>query len=131
MTRRIFSSISPGVLKVLNIKMRSGTVSINGQNYSGNVSVVNGQVFVDGAATGDKSAEAVFHVSVNGSAESVEVTNGSVTVNGNCGRVTTVSGDVTANENIAGSVETVSGDVKAQLIAGSVSTVSGEIKVSK
>lgn len=103
-------------------------ITINGKTYSssGNISVINGKVIMDGGefTTEDK----IINIHVEGDMNTLEVDCcDKVTVNGEVGRVSTVSGDIECR-NVNGGVSSVSGDVRCGNIGGNVSTVSGDVK---
>ena len=119
--------------KILNILRGkgNGTVSVNGQTYSGNnVSIINNRVWIDGVEQTDNTlpSTGIIQVTVNGDVEKVETLSGDITVTGNTGAVSTSSGDVEIEGSAQGSVTTMSGDVRVRgSIGGSVSTMSGDI----
>lgn len=106
-----------------------GTITINGHTFSGRSVSINGdKVVVDGVEQPGTLVGPIT-VTVNGDAESIETTSGSVQVTGKAGRVKTMSGDVTCGD-VAGDVGTMSGDVTCGAIAGNAKTMSGDIKGS-
>lgn len=96
-----------------------------------NVSIVNGQVIVDGKTVGmdGELAEAkVFNIVVEGNADRVEGSFAKIQVHGSAGAVKTMSGGITVEGDVNGKVETMSGDVRVKgSIQGRVETVSGDI----
>lgn len=104
-----------------------GSVVINGSVYEGqNISVVNGQVTVDGVVQG---ALENYNVSIHVQGNPVEVSSasGRIHVSGSvAGSVQTASGDISC-EDVGGSVTTMSGDVECGNIRGSVTTMSGDV----
>jgi len=112
-----------------NMKVKTGgsSVTINGQTFSGrSISIVGDRIVIDGAEVGD-SLVGPISVVVNGNADSVETTAGSVEVTGAVGWIKTMSGDVHCSD-VTGDVGTMSGDVICQKIAGNAKTMSGDIK---
>lgn len=112
------------------IKGAKGGITVNGQSYSGsNMTIINGQVFVDGVEVTQTGAlGSVINVVVNGGCDSVETTAGDITVNGVTNSVKTTSGDVEVRGDVGGSINSVSGDIEVGgSIKGSVKTVSGDI----
>lgn len=112
----------------MKIKMRSGTVTINGNTYEGNViSIANGKIVVDEKIYGvEISAVAGFYIVVNGDVEKLESEGGDVKVNGTVGMVKTLSGDIHCSD-VKGNVETMSGDIHCKKVGGNVKTLSGEV----
>lgn len=89
---------------------KSGIV-INGATYSGqNVTITDGDVFIDGKKVNSKDAKVI-----------------NITVHGDVGKIDTQSADVTVNGTVKGDVETMSGDVTAGKIEGDAETMSGDI----
>lgn len=92
----------------------TGTVVIDGKEYTGNVvTIVGNKVVVDGkeaGSVGEPSERRPVAVTITGDAKGpVEVTLGSVTVNGSAGQVATQSGTVRVRGDVNGSVRTLSG----------------------
>ncbi|QRE00167.1 hypothetical protein [Burkholderia phage BCSR5] len=108
------------------------TVNVNGVTISGgNISIVNGKVYVDGNLVETGEAKTI-NINVEGSVESIKADACSyVKVSGDAGTVSTVSGDVQCGNVLHGSVSTVNGDVKCGNVMGNVSTVSGDISRGK
>ena len=114
----------------MNIRMKSGNVTINGKSYTGKtISINNGKVTVDGI----EQVEVLEHritVNVTGDVDALETTSGDVSVIGNVGSLQATSGDIECHD-VAGNVQTVSGDVDCGRVTGNVKTVSGDIKHNK
>jgi autotransporter translocation and assembly factor TamB len=105
------------------------TIRINGMSISasGNLSVINGKVFVNGVDVTPESKE--INIVVTGNVEELKVDACSkVSITGEVGNIKTQSGDVDISGNVGGSVQTMSGDVDCGNISGSVSTMSGDVK---
>ena len=110
----------------MNISMRNGNISINGNVYKGNsVQISNGKVVVDGIEQ-SQVLEHKITVNVVGDVESIEAGSGDVFVSGGVGSLRTGSGDVKCG-SVSGNVQTGSGDIDCGNIAGSVRTGSGDI----
>lgn len=113
-----------------------GTITVNGQTYSGSSvvisgNVVGGDVFIDGVRqSGTISLSAPINVTVNGDVELLDAPSGKVNVTGSCGSVKTMSGDVTCGA-VSGDVGTMSGDVKCGEVSGKVKTMSGDITMRR
>jgi hypothetical protein len=127
-------------------------IKINGKvihtgNVTGNMSIVNGEVYIDGAhITGDGIEDSktvnieivgnVGDLAVSGcnyinlhSAQKVSTSSGDVNVDGDVlGDTQTISGDVVIGGSVTGKVKTSSGNVTASKIEGSVRTTSGSIR---
>lgn len=108
-----------------------GTISVNGKTYSGNsVSVVNGNVFVDGKKA-EPSKQPIVSIIIEGQVDKLSVDScDSLIAKGNVGSLKTMSGDIECG-NVLGNVKTMSGDVRCEDIHGDVSSVSGDIKNRK
>lgn len=106
-----------------------GSVSVNGQEYTGScISINSGNVvIVDGVVMGGEVVPPI-HVSINGDVESIDGVATDVSVNGCVDTIKTVSGDVHCGM-VTGDVETMSGDVTCGSVAGKVKTMSGDIKM--
>lgn len=104
-------------------------VSINGVTItaSGNISVRNGRVMVDGKDVTPDAKE--IRVDVHGDVEHITVDSCSqITVTGAVrGDVSTQAGDVRCGD-VGGSVQTMAGDVVCGRVAGNVKTMSGDIR---
>lgn len=105
-----------------------GSVVVNGNTYNGqNISIVNGQVTVDGVVR-DKLESYNVSIHVHGNPVEVSSASGRIDVQGSVnGSVQTASGDVYCGD-VSGSVTTMSGDVKCAAVGGSVTTMSGDIR---
>jgi hypothetical protein len=116
------------IMNILRGKNSHSFVTINGQTYSGNnVSIVNGNVVIDGVKQ-EQLLIGPVTVTVHGSVDKVETGSGDVTVLDVVGSVETMSGDVSCTGDIGGYVTTMSGDVTAGgHIGGDVETMSGDI----
>lgn len=110
----------------MKISTSNSTVTIDGRTFNGrNVTIQGDKVIVDGEEqTG--SLIGPVTVVVNGNADSVETTSGTVRITGSAGRVKTMSGDVHCGD-VQGDVGTMSGDVTCAAIAGNAKTMSGDI----
>lgn len=110
----------------MKIRSSNSSVTIDGKTFTGRSVTINGdKVIVDGVEQ-PGTLVGPINVTVNGSAESVETTSGTVTVTGSADRVKTMSGDVHCGD-VSGDVGTMSGDVTCGPITGSVKTMSGDI----
>ena len=113
------------------ISNNGNTVTINGQTFKGNsVSIINGQVIVDGVKQGEKIQEYNISVSVTGDVNSVTTSSGDVTVNGKVSSIKTQSGDVDVTGD-AVTATTMSGDIDIGGACQSASSMSGGIKHRK
>lgn len=111
----------------MKIKIGGSTVSINGRIFSGrSISIVGDKAVIDGVEQG-QSLVGPITVIVNGNAESVENSSGSVEVKGSAGRVKTMSGNVHCGD-VSGDVSTMSGDINCRTVAGKAKTMSGDIR---
>ena len=105
------------------------TISINGVNISssGNITVANGKVFVNGKDVTPDSKE--INISVVGDIEQLKVDAcNKISIEGSVKSISTQSGDVEVTGDVDGSISTMSGDVDCGHIQGSVSTMSGDVK---
>lgn len=128
------------------------SITVNGAKITatGDISIVNGKIFVNGenvtpddkdkreiniVVTGDTGTIAVDYcqsLSVTGNITDLQSTNSDILVRGIIlGNLQTTSGDVQTYGGVGGSVQTVSGDVECHQVAGNVNTVSGDIKNKK
>ena len=111
----------------MDISISSGSVTINGETYSGSsVSINKDKVIIDGKEQTIIESKKI-DVTVNGDVQSLSDFSGSVTCGNLDGDVKTVSGSVYVVGDVTGNVKTVSGSVQAKSIKGSVNTVSGNI----
>lgn len=107
-------------------RSKGGTVKINGRTFTGDVNIVNGQIFENGSLVSNEKAYK-FDISIVGDVAVLELASGTVNVTGNVETLRTVSGDAIVTGNINGSVNTVSGHVHAKRVMGDTKTVSGDI----
>lgn len=110
----------------MNIRMKGGSVTIDGKTFSGAaIQIIGNKVVVDGVA---QQGELVgdISVTVNGDCESVENSNGTVEVKGSAGSVRTSNGKVTCG-NVGGDVTSINGDITCGSVTGSVKTSNGNI----
>lgn len=106
----------------------SGSVTINGESYSGrDITIKNGVVTIDGVRQDGAHKEQTLNITVKGDVGTLSTTSGDVVVNGYVVGLKTVSGDVDCCD-VKADVQTVSGDVNAAVIHGSVKTISGDIR---
>lgn len=113
------------------ISNNGNTVAINGQTFKGNsVSIVNGQVLVNGVKQGEKIQEHSISVSVTGDVDSVTTSSGDVTVQGKVSNVKTQSGNVDITGDTV-TATTMSGDIDIGGTCNSASSMSGDIKHRK
>lgn len=105
-----------------------GTVTINGNTYSGNNIVVrNGKVSVDGVDFTPETKE--INISVVGDIKDIKVdVCEAISVSGNVTSISTKSGDIVVEGDVLGGIQTMSGDVDCNDVKGSISTMSGDIK---
>lgn len=106
----------------------SDSVQINGKTYKGkNVSIVNGEVFVDGKIQSEFTTQKNIRIQISGNVHTVESQSGDVEISGGVsGDVSSASGDIKCGA-VGGSVQTASGDVKCGDVRGNVKTLSGDI----
>ena len=105
-----------------------GTITINGNTYSGNsVVVTNGKVIINGKDVTPDSKE--INISVNGDVSELNVDAcNKILIHGNVKDISTKSGDVDVTGDVSGNVNTMSGDVDCQNVGGSIKTMSGDVK---
>lgn len=116
----------------MNINLTgNSSISINGQTFTGNnISIINGEVIVDGKAEQhNKGLTGDIHVVVNGDVENLQNGSGSITAQ-NVGTISSGSGKIKCGD-VAGSVKTGSGNVFCGNVNGSVRTGSGDINQYK
>lgn len=107
-------------------------ITINGTTItaSGNISVINGRITVNGVDVTPGDAKQIT-IEVKGDVASLQVDHcHTVTVGGNVTTLNSTAGDVRV-ENSVQSVKTVSGDVECGDVGGSVSTTSGDVSCGK
>ncbi|MEY4433354.1 MAG: Aeromonas phage phiA8-29 [Bacteroidota bacterium] len=105
------------------------TISINGMTItgSGNITVLNGRVIVNGKDVTPEGKE--INITVTGNVEKLEVDACSkIAITGDVQNVKTQSGDVDISGAVSGSIQTMSGDVDCGNVGGSISTMSGDVK---
>lgn len=111
----------------MKITTKNGTVNIDGKTFNGSsISISGNKVTVDGI---EQSGELIGHVTVivQGDAELIEMSSGSVKVEGKAGWIKTQSGSVSCGD-VTGDVETLSGNITCQTVSGSAKTMSGDIR---
>lgn len=130
----------------------TNSITVNGANITatGDISVINGKIFVNGEnvtpddnnkkeitiiVTGDTGSIAVDYcnnLTVTGNVTDLQSTSSNILLRGGIlGNLQTTSGDVQTYGNVGGDVQTVSGDVECHQVGGNVNTVSGDIKNKK
>lgn len=104
----------------------AGKTIINGQVYTGRVTVTDKVIINNGVETPLDTT--VFNISVVGDVKSLSVVNGHVDIIGDVDRISTMSGDVTVDGDVNGGIETMSGDIEIEgNVGGSVSSMSGDV----
>jgi len=110
-------------------------IVINGKTYryNGKISIVNGDVLVNGKKVENyeelEKDQKHINIEIQGEVEKIDVdVCDTITVNGNVKNVKTMSGDVYVKGDIEGDIKTMSGDVDCGNVAGDVSSMSGDIK---
>ena len=107
------------------------TIIINGKrivSQGRNISVINGQVIVDGKVV-ELDEAPVYNIVVEGNVEEISGEFASITVNGDARTVSTISGNAEVGNNVSGNVSSVSGNVNVQgSVAGRASSVSGNVR---
>jgi len=113
-------------LKGMFNKVVTSTITVNGQTFVGNnVSVVNGEVIVDGKKVAAPEGK-VINIAVQGDIESLKVDRGSVNVTGSVGSVAVTQGDVECG-GVKGKVEIDQGNLECGDIFGDVSVNMGNV----
>lgn len=114
-------------LKGMFNKVVTSTITVNGQTFVGNnVSVVNGEVIVDGKKVAAPEGK-VINIAVQGDIESLKVDRGSVNVTGSVGSVAVSQGDVESIGGVKGKVEIDQGNLECGDIFGDVSVNMGNV----
>lgn len=104
-----------------------GHTTINGRVYAGtNISIKNGEVYVDGIRQADLPV-GEREVVISGDVVSVTSDSGGITVNGSATNVKTTNGSIKCGD-VAGSVSSVNGNITAGIIAGDASSVNGNVR---
>ena len=111
-----------------NIVSSKGSITINGQTFSGNnVSVVNGKVIIDGKEQELAGDEKVLNITINGNCGDVELSQGDITVNGNVnGKVYNDQGSIKCGD-VGGNVTNNQGSIRCGDIKGNATTNMGNI----
>ena len=122
-------------MSTFNFNKSIVTGNINGKSFtyngSGNLSIVNNKVYIDGKEFEDldliESKEIIINIDSNVS--SLEVDNcSSINVSGEVGKINTTNGNISCS-SISGNVKTVNGNVfSSGNILGKVKTVNGNIQ---
>lgn len=120
-------------MKLLKCNLgKCSTIVINGRVYKGgNLSVIDGKVFIDGKEQPEENAK-IFEIKIVGNVEHLEVGRGNVSIEGNvtggikCGGSVDVTGKVEGNVDCGGSAE-IGGDVIGNVDAGGSSNISGNV----
>lgn len=108
------------------------TIQINGVTItaSGNISVSNGKITVNGLDVTPDTKE--ITIIVNGDTDKINIDAcNQITITGKVGDIKTMSGDVDVNGDVTGSISTMSGDVDCGNVGGIVKSMSGDIKHKK
>ena len=103
-----------------------GTITINGQSYTGRNISINGDVVVIDGVVQEGSLVGPVSVVVLGSAEEVKTVSGEIHVQGSVCIVKSTSGDISCWD-VLGDVQTVSGDIECRKVTGNINTVSGDV----
>lgn len=108
------------------------TIQINGVTItgSGNISVSNGKIIVNGVDVTPDTKEITIIVNGDTGKINVDACN-QLIVTGKVGDIKTMSGDVEVNGDVTGSISTMSGDVDCGNVGGIVKSMSGDIKHKK
>lgn len=112
-----------------------GVIVINGKRhtYTGSLSIVNNEFFVNGKKVTDwndiEENQKHIDIKVEGNVEKIDIDCcDTLSVKGNVGKVRTTSGDIEISGDVDGDVQTVSGSVYCGNVDGDVQTVSGDIR---
>lgn len=101
---------------------------------SNNVSIINGQVFVDGKPVNEFDSdkeEKVVNITINGNVERLEVdVCETIKITGDCKRVHTHNGSIEIGGNVSGDVHTNMGSITCGDVSGDVHTNMGSIYTS-
>ena len=127
----------------MNINMSNGSVTVNGQTYTGdNIKIDGESIVVDGVYQAGVLTGKIT-VEVHGDVDKLVMGSGNVTAKNinncrtssgdvNChliGNLQTGSGDVEAGD--VGNIQTSSGDVDCGDVSGDIKTTSGDINYTK
>ncbi|MBR8733151.1 hypothetical protein IX329_000724 [Fusobacterium necrophorum] len=108
-------------------------IIINGKNYGnvagGNVSISNGNVFIDGKKIkGEYTEDKHIHISIDGYIRVLQVECcEKIIVNGNVFEIESTNGAIECKD-VSGDIKNVNCDITANNVKGSCRTVNGDIK---
>jgi len=108
-------------------------ITVNGVTYNskGDISVKNGNVYVDGELLHNTGNEKVVNIII-GEVENLQVDScETITIHGSAGNVKSQAGDIKIEGNVSGDVKTQAGDIRCGNVGGSVKTQAGDIKYVK
>ena len=148
--KQFFKKLNKGTF--MNVtSISGGTIKVNGKTYknlnSGNLSISDGIVTIDGKRVDDFKDEQIINVVINvvidgdvkgnvetngdvtcKSAGSIQASSGTVECGSVHGSVQCSSGDVEVTGDVSGGIQTSSGNIKCGAVTGDVNTISGNIK---
>ena len=103
-------------------------ISINGKTYKGNnVSVINGQVYIDGVKK-VASEEKVINITIEGDINELKVdVCDKLEVTGNCHTVNSTNGNIQVKGNVSGDVTNKNGNIICKEVGGDATTKNGNV----
>lgn len=105
----------------------SSSVSIGGKTFQGdNVSIINGEVFVDGVKQDDVSKQPKIEVIINGNVGDVELSGGNMKCGDVDGDVRVSGGNIDAGD-IEGDVRASGGNINCDKVGGNVKASGGNV----
>ena len=104
-------------------------VRVNGKTYRGNnITIINGEVFIDGTKAEELEDEKVINVVVDGNINTLDVDYcDKLEVTGECGSVTSKNGNIQVKGNVGGDVNNKNGNIVCRDVGGNAETKNGDV----
>jgi len=104
-------------------------IKINGKTYKGNnVSIINGQVIIDGKKADTPEDEKVINITIDGNIKTLDVDYcNKLEMTGDCESVTSKNGNIQVKGNVTGDVNNKNGNIVCRNIGGNAETKNGDV----
>lgn len=107
-------------------------IEINGRKFTGsNVSIVGGEIIVDGKEVEGLEGEKEITVNVEGNLVNLHTDHGVVNLKGSAEFIQSVNGNINVDGCVYGDVKAFNGNIDCKAAQGSVSSINGNIKTQK